>query len=810
MLESQTLEDRQRALEEESVFLGVARYNKSRERLDESTTAPGRTMLRRIAGPLELAIIAFLAAARNGQPGRRHAAALWLQDLDPAELAVLTATCVVNAVSASRVVRAQALSTIIAKSIEDSVRYEKFREESPALYETMQRRLSKSQAKGRSANKTMRKVAESAGVPAGEFEFPVEARPLIGLKLLELLIEASGVVELYCDTSRGPGRKQMVVRGTDKLLDWLEEAHRKNAAFMPVRLPMLVPPHAWSTPHDGGYLTNAGGALELVRTRNADYRRALRDADMPLVYAAVNRVQETPWKINAAVLDAMVRAWEAGGGIGKLPERDLKPLPARPDELARNADAFKAGHPDEFKAWKVSRAMVYEENAHSVSKRAAAAQKIGLARRFADEAAIYFPHTLDFRGRMYPVPALLHPQGDDVARGLLTFANGKPLGEDGVRWLAIHIAGLFGVDKVSFAARVQWVQDHSTELLDSALQPLDGDRFWTTADKPWQALAACYEWLGCTLEGEQYVSHLPIALDGSCNGLQNFSAMLRDSVGGAATNLIPHDKPADIYAEVAKLAEARVRKDAEAGKPEAIALDGKLTRAWAKKPVMTTPYGITRPGMRAQVLEQMAEEGMERDWAAAEYLAGVFSRCIAEVVIASAAAMTWLREAAKAASKADVAVHWTAPSGFLVQQDYRKVEGRSVDTHVAGRRVQIMLAVSGSHLDGRRQAQGISPNFVHSCDAAHLARTVVLAHANGVQDFAMIHDSYGTLAADTGTLAAALRHAFVEMYQGDVLGDFREELCAQLPPDIAAEVPPLPPFGDLDINGVLDSKYFFA
>jgi DNA-directed RNA polymerase len=38
---------------------------------------------------------------------------------------------------------------------------------------------------------------------------------------------------------------------------------------------------------------------------------------------------------------------------------------------------------------------------------------------------------------------------------------------------------------------------------------------------------------------EEFVSHLPVAFDGSCNGLQNYSMMLRDEVGGAATNLVP-------------------------------------------------------------------------------------------------------------------------------------------------------------------------------------------------------------------------------------------------------------------------------
>uniref|UniRef100_A0A804UJ27 DNA-directed RNA polymerase n=1 Tax=Zea mays TaxID=4577 RepID=A0A804UJ27_MAIZE len=39
--------------------------------------------------------------------------------------------------------------------------------------------------------------------------------------------------------------------------------------------------------------------------------------------------------------------------------------------------------------------------------------------------------------------------------------------------------------------------------------------------------------------------------DGSCNGLQHYAALGRDYMGAVAVNLVPGEKPADIYSEIA-------------------------------------------------------------------------------------------------------------------------------------------------------------------------------------------------------------------------------------------------------------------
>jgi len=796
-------------LEQDMLTRGSHRYrkmlDKKRQKGQEGQTAPGHHLVMESLGATAQAIQRFVVDATGGKPGKRHSALKYIQGQDAHVLAYLTALTCINALALNQPKLTQ-VAIKLGNEVENEINFSMLSREHPGLHTVVQRQLKKSTSPRHAMTVMRHHVAYAAA--AQRLTLNDRDALYLGLKLIELFIEATGLIELVLK-HEGARNRLLVIVGKAKIMDWLSRAHESAALFHPVLLPMVVPPRPWTTPRDGGYLTALGRSDMLVRTRNRAYQRELEYADMSQVYASVNAIQATPWKINRPVLEVMRTLWDAGGGVAGLPDRELLEIPEQPALLASDPDYYREHHKDEFYAWKRKRAFIHEANARSVSKRVAASQKITLAEEFAQYPAIWFPCNLDFRGRAYPLPPLLNPQGDDVAKGVLHFAEGVSLGEDGAYWLAVHVANMFGVDKASFEERIAWVHGHEDQILDSALDPLDGQRFWTDAELPFCALAACIEWMGYKVNGNNHISHIPIALDGSCNGLQNFSAMLRDSIGGAATNLVPQAVPADIYTRVRDLAQEKLKARAEEGDAKAVKLDGQLTRAIVKRPVMTLPYGVTQSGMRAQVLEELKGVGLD-DWELASYLSKLLWECIGEVVIAARAAMDWLRDASRVASSADLPVGWTTPAGFPVLQDYRATDGIEIRPHVAGKRLKLTVAVEGLKLNRRRQTLGISPNFIHSCDASHMMLTTNLATANGITAFAMIHDSFGTHAGNTSILAAALRQAFVDQYQLDVLADFKQQLEEQLPPEVAEQLPPLPPTGDLDLNLVLESRYFFA
>jgi DNA-directed RNA polymerase len=805
---------RQLELEGESRQLGAERYRSQRplpwrteasSADEEAELPPGRQLLKLVVPPMAAGIREFVDRIANQGAGRRHLAYKALALMEPEAAAYLSARVIVNSTANGQTAQATAFS--VAEALAHHIEMVGLHRVNKKGYKGL---LKKQEKAGFSSKKkaAVGKLLESEGV---RFDLSQSERLHTGMKLIELLCDVTGLFVLEeAQIARGFIYK---VRPTEACRDWLERQHARCEMLEPIHLPMVVRPRAWRTPFWGGYLTKRPG-LRLLKQWNTPYHDELKWVDMPEVYRAVNNVQNTPWRINRTVLDVMRRVWDGGGNLGGLPRREDLPLPVRPEA----ADTDEAV----LKQWKADAADVYTRNGQLLSKRLAVSQRLWIAQKFVEEEAIYFPHELDFRGRIYPVPVSgPHPQGEDTAKALIEFAEGHSLGPNGAGWLAIHVANLFGVDKVPFEERVDWVMANSEAICDSAENPLDGSRFWTTADSPYCALAACIEWAGYCREGEAFVSRVPVALDGSNSGLQHFSAMLRDPVGARAVNLMPSERPQDIYKEVAAAAQATVNASPLA---EAVPWKGdKVTRKIAKQPCMTYCYSATRFGMQGMVLKalrdidsDLAQQGKpphlggEDNYQAAMYQSHVLWGAISDVVSAAAQAMEWLREAAKVAGELGLPIWWTTPVGLPVLQGYRTVNAQRVLTHYQGRALKLVMAVDGEHIDKRAQANGIAPNFVHSLDAAHLMSTVNACADQGIVSMAVIHDSFGCHAAFAGDLSRILRETFVEQYTPNRLEMFRDELAAQLPPELAAKLPPLPEVGTFDLNQVLDSHYVFA
>ena len=810
--------DAQLELEALSMEMGIARYNEALQEHGNAGLPPGQQLIKAAMQPMEEALKGWLKETAEGLASRSASVFYFIDQLAPVATTWITAHTVVSMLHERPSLAKAGLA--LASQMEAAVNIETIAKEHPRLAQRAAEKMSK---QGSTSNRMLfiRRAGALADVKVVHWDDSVRVR--IGALLIQLFSESTGLVAIET-VPIGQGRTSTLVRPTESCREWLENSHARCELLAPVRMPMVSPPRDWTNPFNGGYLTPKL-RQPLVKTRNRGYLTELKEWDMPWVYAAVNALQATEWAVNEPLYDTIKHLWEARSILGGIPER-TDGDPELPNKTWAEGETPEK---EQLQAWKVEAAKVWEAHAKAASKRSQLVQKLYVAEKMMEHGnRFHYVYNMDWRGRLYPVAASLSPQGDDLSKSLLHFAQCVPLGTDGAYWLAIHGANSFGIDKVSFEERIRWVEEHEELITETGRDPLSTVQWWgelkengePKLESPFCFVAFCIEWarLQAHVDSgkaqEDFMSCLPVAFDGSCNGLQNFSAMLRDPVGGAATGLVPGERPADIYSEVARAAQAIIDRDAADPESEhhlvAQRWVGKMSRRLAKRNTMTVPYGVTRRGMRDQLYKELEESRAVHRSEDAGYLSACNYEAIGTVVVAARRAMDWLKEAAKVAASNELPVRWVTPAGLLVVQDYRVELGEMTNFVTLGRRFRLLIQKTGDKLNTRKQALGISPNYVHSLDAAHLMRTVLFCAQDGMEDFAMIHDSYGCHAGHATRLRDNLREAFVQQYSAPVLQQFRDELAEQLPEELREKLPPLPEMGTLDLEQVRQSEYFFA
>lgn len=804
--------ERQIELENEMRGMGIARFRQelqaARERGNESSTSAVLVLMKTAFTPLENEIKGWMDGCSKGKAGNNNNIYKILKDLDPSILAFLTLKAVFDNISVSQ--EYTKICVNLGRLIEDEQNFQLFRENNEKLFNRVVDDLSK-RTNNYAQKRTVLKFAAKKDM-TDLISFPNSDRFKIGATLIQMMKEVTGFINVERRKTANGKDAGHIMYPTEKTMEWLRKQNARCEVLSPNIMPCIIPPKPWTTPTDGGFYAGIF-RIPIVKTRNMNYLEELNNVDMWEVYQALNHMQNTPWSVNKELYGFLKAAVESGQSWANLPTGAGSPIPPKPEDIDTNVEARRS--------WKKQATTIHNENIRVFTKFIALQKKLQVAERFMDEDAMYFVYNLDFRGRAYPVQLHLTPQGDDICKGLLKFKEGKPLDTQGANWLAIHGANTYGYDKADFQGRIDWVFENEDEIIASATDPFS-NKFWTKADKPWTFLAFCLEWKGYTADPDNFLSHIAVGMDGSCNGLQNFSAMLRDPIGGAATNLIPADHPQDIYQKVADVVKGLVELDVEAGVTEAAPWVGFINRKLAKRPTMTMPYGATLIGMKDQISAEIKDwkdkglpcplfEGSGQK--ECMYMAKVIQRSLGMVVVSAAQAMGWLQKVAKIVAKENLPIRWSTPVGFPVLQDYRRPNLKRVNTVLhGGLRIQQTIAEGMStKLDTKRMESGISPNFVHSIDAAHMIRTVNLCIENNIDSLQMIHDSFASHAADASALFQIIRHAFVQIHtEVDAIQDFEEIIKSQLTEELGKTLPQPPKRGVLNLDGVLDSQYFFA
>ena len=157
----------------------------------------------------------------------------------------------------------------------------------------------------------------------------------------------------------------------------------------------------------------------------------------------------------------------------------------------------------------------------------------------------------------------------------------------------------------------------------------------------------------------------------------------------------------------------------------------------------------------------------------------------------------------------DYKLKWETNSGFKVEYECyysKKCKARGTISgytkYNKNGQVKHVAQVFSDFPDVRGFMCGISPNYIHSMDAAHMA--LVINDWNG--DFGAVHDSFSTHACDVETLLVSTKRKFIEMYNEDnYYNIIKQQIVGE--GEVLIDQPDL---GNLNIEEIEDSDYFFA
>jgi DNA-directed RNA polymerase len=859
----QDLQLHQRIMEQQTIERGIERYRQrttakvKREGFDKHD---GVQQLVRGAIPiLSEALQAWLDEASKAK-GRKHTAYTALSLLDMDTVAAIAVVSLFQGIEDGRVVRlASKIGQRIEIELEGAAVAERSFKEAERFLKLAEGNVPASILQAR-----FREMVErnEAGLYWSE-----ATQVLVGQTVLNVALVA--LEGLFVQKTRQVGKvKQAVVELTDEACEALVQMEDAAAlAHLPLR-PMVTKPRAWQHMTSGAYGDyRLARQVPMVRVRNKEDRQAISEAirtgQMDEVLTALNAIQDTRWAIDTRVLAFVL--WARDEGLQPSPSFPVKDLPVPPAKV--DAETWEAMDQAERSARSRQRRSILELRKSLTVGANTFNDDTAEAINLSSFEAFYLPHSLDFRGRVYAVPYFNHQRSDHM-KALFRFADGVPLGEHGGKWLMIHLANTGDFQKVSkkpFEQRIAWVKENEAAILATAADPAANAAWWSEADSPFCFLQACFEYAEWAESGysPDFLSTIPGAADGSCSGLQHYSAITRSEDEAYHVNLLPRPDVGDIYMVTAERARPTLEAAAAGGDLAAqVILENGFGRGEVKRNVMTYFYGSGRFGMRQQHMDDLMrpladkvalgelkahpyaletertdkETGevtkvLDGGFACATTLAAHVYAAVTSVAAKADEAATWVQKVTSILAHEGLPLKWTTQTGMPVTMRYMEYEHKRVNMWLYDRsikvpsstdkvdhqgniltRIRVLIQQAPTkRMNKKAMRNASSPNVIHSMDAAHLQRTVAMAKAEGIEHFAMIHDSFGTHLGNMERFTRIVREAFVSCYETycplQVIDAYARSVLSEEGID---KLPALPARGSLELTKVLEAPFAFA
>lgn len=604
--------------------------------------------------------------------------------------------------------------------------------------------------------------------------------------------------------------ERVVVTFTDSILKELHKRHEDVIATAAMLYrPMIVPPVPHSVDASGGHLMSFVRKPIVQKFKDVQWDENVKQkgsTPSQTVVDGLNALMHTEWAINERVLEVMETLFRNNTCDANLPAFEFSAFDFAEPYPEKGTDEEKAKwcsrKEETYSAW-------YKEE----TSRGRMMVRLKVAKDLLRHKFFYHVYTCDFRGRANAACDLLSPQSGDFDRGLIMFAEPRKQTSIGMYWLKVHVANLFDQDKMPFDDRVKWVDANMDMFRRINDNPYDTRKDWTSSKKKknpsFQRLAAVFDL--CRTDG---MTQVPVQMDGSCNGVQHWAALMRDVYLAQKVNLVQTHRPQDLYQFVADMMTAKMVEapddDSTHTKWAKRFLEhwgGKIDRSVVKRAVMTDPYGVTFYGIRRYCKTEghLDWVGKEESAGAVMELATFIDGALKGTLVEANKGKTWLKQIADMASEMGKNLEWTTPCGFKVVHQYYEILTRRSIATLFDKKELHFGSPDKETIDSGSVNNAIAPNYVHSLDASHMWLTMKRMQEAGINAYSMIHDSYGCAAPDVNMMRAYTNEEFHRMHSTNLLLEMKTEVESKL----GIELPDPPSTGDYNIDDVLDAEYFF-
>jgi len=754
-----------------------AKISKRRTKHQESSTPYGTALAQGAMPHLVRGIEEWFS--KQDKPGYNYHTIVQLIAVPPEVLADLTLRLILDSISTNQPLAATAIK--LGAFFEEEVRLRSVKKSHPASWKALESSINK--RVGFSYKKQSSRCLQSRLGIVWE-SWTVDTRCKMGSVFINLFRKYTGLIELV-SIPKEKHKTVYHIQPTDAALTWISNYKDFHQDLNPVYLP---------SKQREGYLSLH---LSLIKENSEEHCSEVEKSSMVTPLMAMRKLKHTAWRVNKRVLEVAEYFWKNNYSVADFPPNFRDMLPPKPVDIDTNKVARTE--------WRRKAAKYYRDDLKYRSSRLTISKILWVASSYKDEASFYFPHQFDFRGRLYAVPSFLNFQGCGLARGLLEFSKGQTLSHSGgAVWFRRAGPALFA-NIVEPTAVDIWLRQHE-HLIEATHKNPTENLWWSNAEEPWQFLAWVFEYHKYrtkTLE----LSHLPITLDASNNGLQLLSLILRNRQGAKDTNCVDAENPSDVYNIILKDLNLKLKGNTIGD----LWLSMGIPRKLVKNIIMTIPYGCTRYRATQIVLgwyrDSESEVFHNQAVAACEYLGSTIIQAFAERYGSFSELMGWMERLA--GSMGD-ALRWLSPSGFPVNQDYRKSKPHKVKSLLFGRMRSLTYRKDQKQMDTAKMGRAFVANFIHSLDAAILHKA--LHEAKSVDSVATIHDAFATHACDVDALIGAIKRAYVDVFKGDPKVFWRKIFTPQVLDD-EAFIDLMDMYmgiiGDFSIDEILTSRYLY-